>query len=188
MSRSARGFFIAFTLVALILIASVTTATYLTEPAVPMPRTYTAQEGDTWENIALRYDVTVSDLLRANRLTQASRPVRDGEALVIPPPAPALIQVWRTHGLGVLAEVVGVAIGLWLSRAAGLMPKRIRGGSWVLSLAIAAASYATTHVVAATPVTYVSPGFIFAAVKDGFFWSSSMPLVARAFGTSRRRR
>ena len=188
MSRKTRRFFTGYTFLALVLIAAVSVTTYLTWPESEPSRSYMAQAGDTWENVALRYGISVNDLLRANRLSQTTRPIREGENLLVPPAGPPPAEVWQAHGFGLLAEAVGVAISLWLTKSAGLLPKRLTRGVLGLSLAIALISYATAQAVAPEPLTYVSPQFIFARIKDGFTWSTSMPLIARAFGASGKKR
>ena len=188
MSRKTRSFFTGYTFLALVIIAAVSVTTYLTWPESEPSRSYLAQAGDTWENVALRYGISVKDLLRANRLTQATRPIREGENLVVPPTGPTPAEVWQAHGFGMLAEAVGVAISLWLTKSAGLLPKRLRKGVLGLSLAIALISYATAQAATPEPLTYLSPQFIFACVKDGFTWSTSMPIIARAFGVSGKKR
>lgn len=188
MSRKIRKLLTAYVFFALVIVGAVSVATYLSWPESDPSRNYVAQAGDTWENVALRYSVSVRTLLRANRLAQASRPIRQGESLVIPPPGPTPGEVWQAHGFGILAEAVGVAISLWLTKAAGLLPKRLRKGVVSLSLAIALVSYATAQAVATEPLTYVSPQFVFASIKDGFTWSTSMPLIARAFGATGKKR
>ncbi len=102
MPRKTRGFFVGYTFFALIVIGAVSVVTYLTWPGSEPPRSYVTQAGDTWENVALRYSVSVRGLLRANRLTQPTRPIREGESLVIPPPGPTPAEVWQAHGLGEL--------------------------------------------------------------------------------------
>jgi peptidoglycan endopeptidase LytF len=49
------------------------------------PRTVTLQKGDSLSTLARRYDVSVSDIARANRITPTTV-LRDGRSLVIPDP------------------------------------------------------------------------------------------------------
>ena len=188
MSRKARRFFVGYAILAIAVIAAVSAATYLTWAEPEPPRNYTAQPGDTWENLALRYSVSVRGLMRANRLATASRPLREGESVVIPPPRPAAAEVWRANGIGILAEVVGVAIALWLASSAGLLPKRTRRGVVSLSLILAIASYGAGRLVATEPLSFLSPLLVFATVKDGFTWSASLALIARAAGVGGRKK
>ena len=187
-SRRARRFFVGYAFLALLVIAAVSAATYLTWAEPEPSRNYTAQPGDTWENLALRYSVSVRALLRANRLATLSRPLREGESVVIPPPHPAAAELWRANGIGILAEVVGAAIGLWLASSVGLLPKRARRGVVSLSLILAVASYGAGRLVATEPLTLLSPEFIFSTVKDGFTWSASLALIARAAGVAGRKK
>jgi LysM repeat protein len=187
-SRKARRFFVGYALLALAVIAAVSVATYFAWAEPEPSRYYTAQPGDTWENLALRYSVSVRGLLRANGLAALSRPLREGESVVIPPPRPAPAEVWQANGLGILAELAGAAVGLWLAARVGLLPKRVRRGMVTLSLALAAVSYGAGRVVAIEPLALLSSEFIFAAVKDGFTWSASLALIARAAGVSGRKK
>ncbi len=57
-------------------------------PPPPTPTTYTVQPGDTLSAIATRYNVTVDDLVRKNRLVNPDA-LQVGQDLTIPtPPAP----------------------------------------------------------------------------------------------------
>ena len=188
MSRKTRRFFAWSAFVALVIIGGMASATYLSWPPLEPLRSYVAQEGDTWENIALRFSVSVKELVRVNQPSGATSPIREGQSLVIPPPSPPSSEVWQAHGFGILAEALGVIISLWLAKAAGLLPRRLRKSIAGLSLAIALISYASTQAAAPEPLSYVSPQFIFASIKDGFTWSASMPMIARAFGVLGKKR
>ena len=188
MSRKTRGFFVGYAFLTLVIVVAVSVTTYLTWPAVQPSRNYVAQVGDTWENVARRYGISVRALLRANRFTQITRPIREGEDMVIPPQGPTPVEVWQAHGFGMLAEVLGVAISLWLTKAAGLLQKRMWKGILGLSLVIALISYATAQMATPDPLAYVSPQFILASIKDGFTWSTLIPLLARAIGVPGKKR
>lgn len=188
MSRKVRGFLTVYGLVALLIVAAVSAATYFTWSESEPPTSYTVQAGDTWENLALRYSLSTRSLLRANRRSAGSPPLREGETVVVPPAPPMPVELWQAQGLGIMGEAIGVSIGFWLARKAGLMPKRLRRGVLGLSLTIAAVSYSARLVVASEVLSHVSPQAVFAAVKDGFVWSTSMALAAKAFGAGGRKR
>jgi hypothetical protein len=73
-----------------------------------------------------------------------------------------------------------VFISLWLTRTAGLLPRRAHKKIAGISLAIAVVSYATTQ--AKPEIVAFAPEFLFQTIKDGFSWSTSLPLFAKAFG------
>jgi LysM repeat protein len=55
--------------------------------ASPAKKTYHVKKGDTLSAIAAKYGVTVSQIVKANRIKDAST-IHVGQVLVIPPPAP----------------------------------------------------------------------------------------------------
>jgi hypothetical protein len=92
----------------------------------------------------------------------------------------SVVEEWVMHLLGLGGEAIGVFISLWLTRAAGLLPRRARKQIAGISLAIAVVSYAMSQ--AALSEVTSSPQFFFQNIKDGFSWSTSLPLFAKAFG------
>jgi peptidoglycan endopeptidase LytE len=69
-----------------VLLAAVITAAFLAAPAMAQGRTHVVQPGENLYRIALKYGVTVDDLMRANGLVDP-RQLRVGQVLIIPGPA-----------------------------------------------------------------------------------------------------
>jgi len=86
------------------------------------------------------------------------------------------------HAFGLISELVGVFLSMWLTRTAGLLPKRLQRQILGISVAIAIVSYAGGRYAVADALPSLSPQFVFQAIKDGFAWSTSLPLFAKALG------
>jgi LysM repeat protein len=69
-----------------LLLAAVITVAFLAVPAMAQGRTHVVQPGENLYRIALKYGVTVDDLMRANGLVDP-RQLRVGQVLIIPGPA-----------------------------------------------------------------------------------------------------
>ncbi|MGH2348905.1 MAG: LysM peptidoglycan-binding domain-containing protein [bacterium] len=69
-----------------VLLAAAVTAAFLAAPAMAQGRTHVVQPGENLYRIALRYSVSVDDLMRVNGLVDP-RQLRVGQVLVIPGPA-----------------------------------------------------------------------------------------------------
>ena len=82
----------------------------------PIPLRYEVQPGDTLSAIATRYDVTVDDLVRVNRLVNPDV-IQVGQYLIIPtqPPSPASNDPWGTA----IPIIIGTLV--WLLCFAGLI-------------------------------------------------------------------
>ena len=143
---------------------------------------YTVQTGDSVESIAEDFHVDAEVLAEANigRLSPGSE-VEPGQTVVIPEPDSGLIDIWGVHGLGLLAELIGVLLSFWLSAMIGILPKRVRGQIFGIAAVLAIVSYAASQSISsANPL--LTPQFIFGALKDGFMWSAAFPMLARLIG------
>jgi len=88
---------------------------------------------------------------------------------------------WLVHLAGLAAETFGVFLSFYLARAAGMIPRRLRGQILGLSLVLGVASYATANAAAlVTPP--LSPQVLLGSIKDGFVWAAAFPMFANAFG------
>jgi len=180
MSRSYR-FALVFAGVSILVIAATSWFTWMTVPPPPPAGGYhVVRRGEDLYSIALRYGVDVKTLAQANNIT-SPEDIYPGQRLFIPERRISRLEEWGVHILGLAGEAVGVFISLWLTRAAGLLPRRARKQIVGISLAIAVVSYATSQAAQKGTVT-VSPQFLFQTIKDGFAWSTSLPLFAKAFG------
>ncbi len=178
MSRSYR-FALVFAGVSILIIAATSWSTWMTVPP-PAGWYHVVQAGETLASIALKYGVTVEALAQANDITP-TEDVYPGQSLLIPERRISRLEEWGVHLLGLGGEAVGVFISLWLTRAAGLLPNHVRRQIVGISLAIALVSYATSQA-AQRGAAILSPQFLFQTIKDGFAWSTSLPLFAKAFG------
>lgn len=96
-------------------------------------------------------------------------------------PQPTTSSEWVVHLAGLAAETFGVFLSFYLARAAGMIPRRLRGQILGLSLVLGVASYATANAAAlVTPP--LSPQVVLGSIKDGFVWAAAFPMFANAFG------
>lgn len=143
---------------------------------------YEVQAGDSAEAIAEGFKIDLGELTAANPSSMAGdAPLQPGETLVIPMPDAGLLSTWGVHGLGLLAELVGVLLSFWLAAMTGILPKTVRRQVFGIAAVLAIVSYAASQSVAAeNPL--VTPQFVFGALKDGFMWSAAFPMLARLLG------
>jgi len=142
---------------------------------------YIVQLGDTVVSIAAELEVSPRDLATANGASPENLPLEPGDELIVPAPSATSLAVWRTHGVGVAGEILGVFMSLWLALVAGLLPKTIRRQILGISLVLGLTSYATIYAVVPAPLS-LTPAFLFATIKDGFAWAAAFPMLARALG------
>jgi hypothetical protein len=147
----------------------------------PAATVYEVQSGDTPAAIAERFEVSPAALAEANEAPPGAFAPRPGDEILIPAPASAPLAVWGVHGVGLVAEVVGVLMSFWLALVAGLLPARVRGQILGIGLVLGLASYAAGQAVAEADPR-LTPQFVFESIKDGFTWAAAFPLFARAFG------
>jgi hypothetical protein len=149
------------------------------------PTPYQIAAGETVAEISRDRGVTMEAIAEANDLSVGQLEALDtGEMVAIPQRTPSGLDVWKVHGVGLGAEILGVLLSFWLALVAGLLPKGYRQQMFGISAALGLASYAGSHAVAAeTPL--LTPEFVFGSVKDGFAWAAAFPLFASLFGVSR---
>jgi hypothetical protein len=149
------------------------------------PTPHQIAAGETVVGISRDRGVTMEAIAEANNLSVGQLEALDtGEIVAIPPRTPSGLDVWKVHGVGLGAEILGVLLSFWLALVAGLLPKGYRQQMFGISAALGLASYAGSHAVAAeTPL--LTPEFVFGSVKDGFAWAAAFPLFASVFGVSR---
>ena len=87
---------------------------------------------------------------------------------------------WLSHIVGLLGSSLGVFISLWLTTAVGLVKKKELKHTAFFALAIATITYAGSRSAYAPFFEYGSPQEFFAAITNGFTWSTSFPLIAEA--------
>ncbi len=73
---------------------AITTAT--TAPSVAEPTLYEVQAGDTLGGIAVKFDVSIGDLVKANNLSDENAIIRIGQKLIIPQPGIAVAAITAT--------------------------------------------------------------------------------------------
>jgi hypothetical protein len=145
--------------------------------------TYTVQPGDTVASVTKQFGVSATALADANGITPTALPMKmtPGQTIEVPPTEQTSVDVWKTHLVGLTAEIVGVLMSFWLAMAGGLLPREIRRQVLGISLVLGVAAYSANQGVApGTP--QLTPQFIFNAIANGFAWSAAFPLFARAFG------
>lgn len=150
--------------------------------AVEVTTTYRVQEDDTVAGIAEGFLIDETALAAANEISAAGgMTIEPGQVIRIPTPERGLVDTWGVHGLGLLAELIGVLLSFWLASMVGLLPKGVRNQIFGISSVLAIVSYAASQSVAVdNPMT--SPQFLFGALKDGFMWSAAFPMLARLLG------
>lgn len=157
----------------------------LTVRTVAMQTVTIGQAGDTLTGVAQSLGVSAEDLANANDLATTARLV-GGTQLTVPPTEPDWQRLLGTHAAGLGAEFLGVFMSFWLALAVGIIPKGYRVQIFGISFVLAFASYAAAQAGTATNPA-MTPQFLFAAVKDGFAWSTAFPMFAWALGIRERK-
>jgi len=165
----------------LFLIADVSLATWLLTP--PLTRQYVVRPGETLADIADKYKVHKQAILQANNLRPGS-PIQTGQVLSIPLPPLAPLLEWELQLVGLAGTLIGVFISFWLSNVAGLLPQGLRARILGISLAVAIISYATIQTSNREVPATITPLFVLNCIKDGFAWSTSLPLLAKVLGVA----
>jgi LysM repeat protein len=166
-------------LLLLFLVIDIGQATWLLTP--PLTRKYVVQPGETLADVAGRYHVAGAAILQASGL-HSGIAVEPGLVLSIPLPALASLRQWNVQWVGLLGTLVGAALSFWLALVTGLLPRSARFRIFAISLALALIGYAALQVSSSEVPAIITPLFVFDAIKDGFAWSISVPLLAKALG------
>ncbi len=149
------------------------------------PTPHVMTQGETVVELVRDFGVSAEAIADANNVSISElQAFGTGDLVAIPRPAPSGIGVWKVHGFGLAAEILGVALSFWLALVAGLLPKGYRQQMLGISAALGLASYAGSHAVAGqAPV--LTPEFLFSSIKDGFAWAAAFPLFASVFGVNK---
>ena len=178
MNRRGRIYFIVSFLL-LFLILDVAAATWLLNPL--RVRKYVVQPGDTLADIARKSGTHEQVIADENELRPGAL-IEPGQVLSIPSPPFAPLLEWELQLVGLAGTCVGVFISFWLCRTAGLLPRILHRRVFGVSLAVAIISYATMQASNPELPSTITPVFLLNAIKDGFAWSTSIPLLANALG------
>ncbi len=165
----------------LALIVSVAWWTRLAEK----PSEHTVRQGETIETLAADFGVEPELIARTNGTTVDEFNIRPGEPVLVPAVPATGSGVWLAHGAGIVAEIGGVLLSFWLALVAGIVVRGYRQQILGISVALGIASYAASHAGVDQAIA-ITPGFLFASMKDGFMWAAAFPLFAAAFGMKER--
>jgi len=173
------GIYLLIGLLLVFLIVDVGLASWLLRP--PLVRRYVVQPGETLADIADRYNIHQQSILQENNLRPGA-PVHAGQVLSVPLPPLAPLLEWEIQLVGLAGTALGVFISFWLSSLAGLLPKELRGRIFAISLAVSLINYATVQTGSIEMPATVTPLFVLNCIRDGFAWSTSLPLLAKVLG------
>jgi len=173
------GIYLLIGLLLLFLILDVGLATWLLTP--PLTRRYVVQPGETLADIADKYKVHEQVILQNNDLRPGNL-VQPGQVLFVPMAPLVPFLEWKLQLVGLAGTLIGVLIGFWLSSLSGLLPKGFSGRVFGTSLAVAVISYVMIQTSSNAVSVTVTPLFVLSSIRDGFAWSTSVPLLARALG------
>jgi LysM repeat protein len=179
MAKKRGDIYLLAALLLLFLVIDIGQATWLLTP--PLTRKYVVQPGQTLADVANRHHVSEGAILQANGLRPGA-PVEAGQILAIPLPALAPLRERSVQWVGLAGTVLGVLISFWLTSVTALLPKDSRPRIFCISLGLALISYVTVQVSSSEVPAIITPLFVFNAIKDGFAWSTSVPLLAKALG------
>ena len=173
------GIYVLIGLLLIFVIVNVGLASWLLRPA--LARSYVVQPGETLADIARRYNVHEQLIVQENNLRPGTL-VHIGQILSLPLPPLAPLLDWEIQLVGLAATALGVFISFWLSSLAGLLPELLRERVLAVSLAVSLVNYATVQASSVEVPAIITPQFALNCIKDGFAWSTSLPLLARVLG------
>jgi len=161
----------------LVLVMYLGQSTLLLRP--PLLRKYVLQPGETLTDVADRFGVLEQDIEKMSSLPPGTA-VEPGQVLSIPLSVLAPLRVWNVQWAGLLGTGLGLVIGLWLTHATGLLPPAQRTRMGLVALVLALTSYVISQICSSEAAAWITPLFVFNAVKDGLAWGTLIPLLCSA--------
>ena len=151
-------------------------ATWLLTPPVTLK--YVVQPGESLGDVAERFQVREQDILSASSLRPGVA-VETGQLLTLPVSPLSTLRDWRVQWVGWAGTLLGVLAGLWLARAAGILPAGTRSLAVPVALVLAFIGYFALQSGSGLVQTAIAPLLLLSAVKDGLAWSLLVAALAK---------